>query len=621
MAVNDFASLLLGEAGGKTSAQRYNDMLHIASVVVNRAASTGRPVEDIIANQREFNAWGKALPPDTAQYRTLAEQAIRQVLREGPVTTATFYATPETTKNLPSGLNTATRTASHEYFTDPQNRAIGTASGYAPVTPVNIETVPPVPITAPVPYGPMDMRMEPFQPQYADLVPPTAGPPAREIAPGAGLANLVPAAPPAVPGSGYGSIAYAHPERGPWDTGMTPAAVESVNIMAAGSPAGASITSAYRPPSVNAAVGGARGSQHKAGNAYDLDLRGLDTQERAAAVERAMMSGATRLGSYTREPNMLHVDFASGYAPTHGTVYAMHDRSNRNMARAPDWFTSGLSQVTVPTPTPRPDLPAAAATAPSSIPVFSGGASPRLGQEESMAMYGLSLPREAAVPEVPALPFAPASPSFQQGPMSAPGTMGAPMSVPGATPSVADAYRDYGQSRMQAPSVPAVPEITASVPQAIPAMPAVPEFALPDMAPIPSSSPRNGFNDMKRGALGGLGAAIAAPAIAQIGRNIRSNAQGQRINVFAGIPQAYRSAAAGIRGRLDGAFGSRPAPAQFSVGTGLNAIQAALNSRTPGATAYSASHPGASVSVNAYGLPEFTSQHGFSGVAPAGFFS
>lgn len=170
------------------------------------------------------------------------------------------------------------------------------------------------------------------------------------------------------------------------------------------------------------------------------------------------------------------------------------------------------------------------------------------------------------------------------------------------------------------PAMPYAPELPPSMTPP-PARPSIPEVQLPDLAPPPMPNPRNGWNDAKRGGiLGGVPGALAAPGIAQIGRNARTKAQGGNIGLFAGIPAAYRAAGAGFRGAMQNAFGSLPPPTPFSVGRGLAAIEGVRGGAFgPGATAYSVSHPGASWSVNAYGHPEFSSQHGFTGRPPDGF--
>lgn len=130
MRARSVTDVILGEAVSGTPEKRFADMKAIASVMVNRARSLGVPLETVVQNQREFNAYNKPLPAGVGAYRNLAQQAIDDVLANGPVHNATFYATPAAKGNLPKGLVEETRTGGHVYFSDPKNRAIGTAVGY-----------------------------------------------------------------------------------------------------------------------------------------------------------------------------------------------------------------------------------------------------------------------------------------------------------------------------------------------------------------------------------------------------------------------------------------------------------------------------------------------------------
>lgn len=121
--------VMLGEAGGKTAAERYNDMLHIASSIVNRARMTGQTIEDIALSQSQYNAYGKRLPGGVNRYRDLAQKALDEVINKGPVTSATYYATPSAADNLPGELAYETATKSHQYFSDPLLRGIVTRKG------------------------------------------------------------------------------------------------------------------------------------------------------------------------------------------------------------------------------------------------------------------------------------------------------------------------------------------------------------------------------------------------------------------------------------------------------------------------------------------------------------
>lgn len=121
---------LLAEAGGKTRAERLRDMKSIMSVIANRARQLGVSLEDVVSVTSEFNAYGRKMPAGVEQYRDLAEQALTEVIEKGPINNATFYATPSTVDNLPSGLAKEDETAGHHFFSDPQNRAIRTTQGF-----------------------------------------------------------------------------------------------------------------------------------------------------------------------------------------------------------------------------------------------------------------------------------------------------------------------------------------------------------------------------------------------------------------------------------------------------------------------------------------------------------
>ncbi|WP_422383284.1 cell wall hydrolase [Roseibium album] len=118
--------VILGEA----KAGSYEDMLAIASVIENRSKQLGVSPEQVVQVQSEFNAYGKSIPPGNDQHRELAEKAIEQVRSQGPIHSATFYATPAASKNLPSGLEAVTATDGHNFYSDPQNRSIRTSSGF-----------------------------------------------------------------------------------------------------------------------------------------------------------------------------------------------------------------------------------------------------------------------------------------------------------------------------------------------------------------------------------------------------------------------------------------------------------------------------------------------------------
>lgn len=130
MVARTVQDVVLGEATHGTRAQRLADMRAIVSVIENRARQLGITPQQVVANSKEFNAYGKALPKGVNAYRDLAEQAIKEVQTTGPIHAGTFYATPSASKNLPKGLKQVTSTSGHRYYADPQNRSINSAVGF-----------------------------------------------------------------------------------------------------------------------------------------------------------------------------------------------------------------------------------------------------------------------------------------------------------------------------------------------------------------------------------------------------------------------------------------------------------------------------------------------------------
>lgn len=123
------ADVIAGEAVSGTPEERIADMRAIASVIANRANLLGVTQQQVVANQNEFNIYGQRMPPGTTDLVGMAQEAIDYVAANGPVNSATFYATPEAADRLPGGLSYETETAGHQYFSDPQNRSINTAAG------------------------------------------------------------------------------------------------------------------------------------------------------------------------------------------------------------------------------------------------------------------------------------------------------------------------------------------------------------------------------------------------------------------------------------------------------------------------------------------------------------
>lgn len=187
--------------------------------------------------------------------------------------------------------------------------------------------------------------------------------PERPIHPGLGLQNLTPNTGTTTQGLGYGAVTHNNPRRNPggWDEGMTPTTREAVQMLASMYPNGIALNSATRSSKVNRQVGGQPNSEHLKGNAIDWDISKMTDAEKAKAVENARIAGFERIGSYSSN-NVLHLDKNEDYKNdsrsrnyTNDGTWPMMDMSIGNMGRAQDWFSKGLSQDTVPTPTPRPE--------------------------------------------------------------------------------------------------------------------------------------------------------------------------------------------------------------------------------------------------------------------------
>lgn len=102
------------------------------------------------------------------------------------------------------------------------------------------------------------------------------------------------------------------------------------------------IISGHRDAGHNAAVGGAKFSQHIHGNAIDIDISGMDDRQKAAVLEAAVAAGARGVGIYP-SGNSLHVDVRQtpalwGLKP--GAAY-----SGMSPENAPAWARPALTAL------------------------------------------------------------------------------------------------------------------------------------------------------------------------------------------------------------------------------------------------------------------------------------
>lgn len=134
------------------------------------------------------------------------------------------------------------------------------------------------------------------------------------------------------------------------------------------------VISGYRDPQHNAAVGGARNSQHTLGNAIDISGRGLTDEQRAGILQHAISQGAKGVGLYPG--GSLHFDTRQNPAFWGlGGSYA-----GATADQAPEWakpHIAGLlgQQVmasATPSATAAPATPSTASPAPTATPTAQG---------------------------------------------------------------------------------------------------------------------------------------------------------------------------------------------------------------------------------------------------------
>lgn len=87
------------------------------------------------------------------------------------------------------------------------------------------------------------------------------------------------------------------------------------------------------------------GGEHTRGNAADISMAGMNDSQRADLVRALMAQGVTRFITYTGSPDMLHVDLKKQRG-SNGLPYFMHDKSARNIQRAPAWLRAIAEEST-----------------------------------------------------------------------------------------------------------------------------------------------------------------------------------------------------------------------------------------------------------------------------------
>lgn len=126
------------------------------------------------------------------------------------------------------------------------------------------------------------------------------------------------------------------------------------------------ITSGFRDPSYNAAVGGARGSQHTHGNAFDFSVRGMDEAKQREVADYLRGQGLQGFGYYPKSQSM-HADLG-------GQRFWGPDYTKGSLGQTPEWFRQFASYTGDSQPAPRAaDVQVADASDASMTPTASQG--------------------------------------------------------------------------------------------------------------------------------------------------------------------------------------------------------------------------------------------------------
>ncbi|CAB4159083.1 Peptidase M15A, C-terminal [uncultured Caudovirales phage] len=172
-------------------------------------------------------------------------------------------------------------------------------------------------------------------------------------------------------------------------TQLDPSVADRLDRLQTNMPFPIEIRSGFRDPSRNAAVGGARNSEHTTGRAVDISLRGLDDEQRRLLVATATGPGMfNRVGAYSGNTG-LHLDMRDQRLPD-GTSWPMFDRSRANTPNAPSWFRQGLADGAALTTSTRENATLSASMDP-----------------EIARSLGLDRPPTRQTPQAPDAPSAP----------------------------------------------------------------------------------------------------------------------------------------------------------------------------------------------------------------------
>lgn len=316
---DDTVNTVIAEAAGEGD----DGMAGVAHVIRNRSNIRGKSISDVVREPDQFT--GYASPGaktveamrDPAM-RARAEGILRNVLTgDGPDPTggADHYHATSVNPGWASAMPETTRIGQHIYYNSKGQKKVAAPDATAFVAEKDDLGL----------YGPKG--------QFRNLLQGDEGKGTKVPNPnGKGLARLVREPEDAPIGTG-GKLNFVHAGQDKINPQFASILSETSKAMGRDF----TINSGYRSPShrVEAAKAGGPG-EHSTGTASDISMKGMSEAERGQLVRELYARGARRFITYTNSPDMLHVDMKDQTGK--GTPWFMHDKTNRNLSRAPAWF-------------------------------------------------------------------------------------------------------------------------------------------------------------------------------------------------------------------------------------------------------------------------------------------
>lgn len=311
----DLRKTIAAEAAGEGE----NGMIAVGNVIRNRAERRGKGLADVVREPKQFTGYEapgegalKILqdPDQLAKIDSIIDQMASGELpdiTDGADHYHADYVSPDWADKMPK----TTQVGSHLFYKaesgpDTRRKEMPTYGELA---------------------GQIGLDGDPFE---AVLKGETA-PPSERKPKGRGMADLLPDEPEPMKGN-RGALAFANP-------GQDKIAPTFRSVLEGASQdlgRGLTVLSGFRAPTHAVEARKKNPGEHSRGTASDISMKGMNEQERKTLVQSLLARGAKRFITYSSSPDMLHVDMKDQQG--NGQPWFMHDKSNRNLGRAPGWF-------------------------------------------------------------------------------------------------------------------------------------------------------------------------------------------------------------------------------------------------------------------------------------------